>query len=65
VLTRLSNALEHASAPGEVVPNLAATVGQALKIPYVAIQIDQNGECRIIAAYGKPQLATGGPQPDQ
>ncbi len=55
VLTRLSNTLEQSPTPEQVLPAIAATVGQALKIPYAAILIRENGEERAAAVYGQPQ----------
>lgn len=55
VLTRLSNALEESPTPGMVLPSLIATIQQALKLPYVAIHVQQNGEEQVIASTGKPQ----------
>lgn len=55
VLSRLSNALEHTPSPADVLPAIAATVSQALKIPYVAIQVEQNGADCQVAAFGLPQ----------
>ena len=55
VLTRLSNTLEHSAAPGEILPAIAATVRQTLKIPYLEIKINQNGEDRLVTASGTPQ----------
>ncbi len=55
VLTRLANSLEHSAAPSEVLPTIAETVSQALKIPYVAIQIQENGEDHQVAKVGQVQ----------
>jgi len=55
VLTRLSDTLQHSAAPTMVLPSLAATIKQALKLPYVAIQIRQDGQEQMVAAVGKPQ----------
>nr|HMN62969.1 sensor histidine kinase [Anaerolinea sp.] len=55
VLTRLSNTLEQSPIPGQLLPSLAATIGQALKIPYAAIWLQENGQERLAAAYGQPQ----------
>jgi signal transduction histidine kinase len=55
VLTRLSNTLEQSPTPAEMLPAIAATVGHALKIPYAAILINENGEERAAAIYGKPE----------
>lgn len=55
VLTRLADRLGHIAAPGEMLPAFAATVSQALKIPYVAISINDHGEDHLVARTGKPQ----------
>jgi signal transduction histidine kinase len=52
VLTRLAGALETTPTAGEILPTIARTIGQALKIPYVAILLDQNGEQRQVASFG-------------
>lgn len=55
VLTRLSNALESTPSMHETLPLLARTIGSALKIPYVAIRLDRDGEERLAAAHGSPR----------
>jgi signal transduction histidine kinase len=55
VLTRLADTLEHSATPGEMLPAIATTVSQALKIPYVAILIHENGQERLVARVGQPQ----------
>jgi len=55
VLTRLSNALESTPSMDETLPLLARTIGSALKIPYVAIRLDRDGEERLAAAHGSPR----------
>ena len=55
VLTRLSRALETTPNPEDTLPALASQIGQALKIPYVEIRLEQDGEKRLAAAYGRPQ----------
>ena len=55
VLTRLSGALETTPNPEDILPALASQIGQALKIPYVEIRLEQDGEKRLAAAYGDPQ----------
>jgi len=54
VLTRLSNTLEQSPAPAMMLPAIAATVGQALRVPYLEVLVQQNGEEQVLAAYGKP-----------
>ena len=51
VLSRLSSALGSTPSPGEVLSVITATVGQALKIPYVSILLD----------YGKGVLVINAP----
>jgi signal transduction histidine kinase len=55
VLTRLSNMLERSSVPADILPAVAATLGQALKLPYAAIWIHENGVERSAAVYGTAQ----------
>jgi signal transduction histidine kinase len=55
VLTRLSSALESAPNPEDVLAALTAQIGQTLKIPYVAIYLQQEDEEKLGAAYGVSQ----------
>ncbi len=52
VLSRLSRQLEGSLSPEETLPAVVETVAQALKLPYVAIALRQDGEIRIVASYG-------------
>jgi two-component system, NarL family, sensor kinase len=56
VLSRLGQRLEAVLAPEAVLPALAETIAQALKLPYVAVALGSPdaGEPRIAAAYGLP-----------
>lgn len=56
VLIQLGKWLAHTAIPGETLPNLTKTIGQALKLPYVAIAEEKHGEhaAQIIAEYGSP-----------
>ena len=54
VLTRLAGTLEQTPTPNEVLPSIARTIGQTLKIPYVAILLDQGGDERLAASFGEP-----------
>lgn len=56
VLSRLSQRLETALAPEAVLPTLAETIAQTLKLPYVAIalQPSKGSEPEIATAYGLP-----------
>ena len=56
VLTRLSSTLEQSPAPAMVLPSIAETVAQALKVPYLAILVQENGEEQVVAAFGSPGL---------
>jgi signal transduction histidine kinase len=52
VLTRLAGALETTPTADEILPTIARTIAQALKIPHVAILLDQDGEQRRVASFG-------------
>jgi len=54
VLTRLAGTLEQTPTTNEVLPSIAQTIGQTLKIPYVAILLDQGGDERLAASFGEP-----------
>ncbi len=51
VLTRLGQSLEAAGAPDTVLPALAAAIAEALRLPYVAIALQREGEISTVAAY--------------
>ncbi|MEO5886154.1 MAG: histidine kinase [Anaerolineales bacterium] len=52
VLTRLANTLQSTPTTDEVLPSIAQTIGHSLKIPYVAILLDQDGEEKLAASSG-------------
>lgn len=54
VLARLGQRLGETSAPEAVLPNVVETIAQALKVPYVAIALNQGEDLQIAAAYGQP-----------
>jgi signal transduction histidine kinase len=54
VLSRLGQRLEATLAPDAVLPTIAETVAQALKLPYAAIELQEGDRLEIAAAYGKP-----------
>jgi signal transduction histidine kinase len=56
VLSRLGQRLEATLAPEAVLPTLAETIAQTLKLPYVAIALQHasGNELEIAAAYGLP-----------
>jgi signal transduction histidine kinase len=55
VLSRLGKRLEVTFAPGAVLPTIVETVAQALKLPYAAIALLQDGAFTVAAAWGLPQ----------
>lgn len=58
VLSGLGERIESAPEPDAVLPNIAQTVAQALRLPHVAIRLKQNGEGLIEAArYGNKPAA--------
>ncbi len=52
VISRLSQRLEATLAPDAVLPAIAETVAQALKLPYVAIALEEAGRLDVAASYG-------------
>jgi hypothetical protein len=52
VLISLSKRLEGASQPEAILPSIVETVGQALKLPYVAIEAYSGGTTSVVAEYG-------------
>ncbi len=59
VVSRLGRRLEATLAPESVLPTIAETIAQALKLPYAAILLKEGEEFRTAAAYGSP---TGEPE---
>jgi signal transduction histidine kinase len=58
VLARLGQRLEGTLAPDSVLPAVVETIAAALKLPYVALQLDQDGEHPVAAARGSPTSET-------
>lgn len=54
VLSDLSQRLGLTPLPASVLPTVARTVAQALKLPYVAVALIQGDETRVVAEAGKP-----------
>ena len=54
VLARLGARLEGTLAPEDVLPTLARTVAQTLRLPYVAIVLGSDAGARIAAEFGRP-----------
>ena len=59
VISRLGRRLEATLAPESVLPTIAETIAQALKLPYAAILLKEGEDFRRAAAYGTP---TGEPE---
>jgi signal transduction histidine kinase len=53
VLSRLGAHLELDTAPGDLLPGLAGTIAQVLKLPYVAIAMQTAGQLEILAESGQ------------
>lgn len=51
VLSRLGVMLETASQPDDLLPNLARTVAESLRLPYVAISVVEGDGSRVVAAH--------------
>ena len=59
VISRLGKRLEAAIEPEAVLPTVVETIAQALKLPYVAILLEEGRQFRTAAAHGSP---TGEPE---
>jgi signal transduction histidine kinase len=57
-LTRLTERLQLTLAPAEVIGAIVESVAEALRLPYVAVELDRGGVTEIAAAHG---TATGEP----
>lgn len=54
VMARLGQRLEQTLSPDSTYPTIVETVAQALRLPYVAIQIPRNNQPRTISSFGIP-----------
>jgi len=54
VISRLNERLESNISPGTLLPGIAETVAQALKLPYVAIALKNGDHFKTDAVYGQP-----------
>ena len=54
VLSGLSRRLESSAGPEDALPTVVETIAQALKLPYVAIALKQEGGFETAASYGTP-----------
>jgi signal transduction histidine kinase len=53
-VARLARRLEVTAAPEAVLPGVVETVAQALRLPYVAIEVLQDGGLQRVAVHGQP-----------
>jgi two-component system NarL family sensor kinase len=54
VISVLARRLEETLTPAAMLPTLVETAGQALRLPYVAVELDHGGIAETAAAYGHP-----------
>jgi signal transduction histidine kinase len=54
VLSRLGRRLETTLAPEAALESVAEAVSQALKVPYIAIELGQDGDLRRVSEHGAP-----------
>jgi signal transduction histidine kinase len=54
IISRLGTQLEATLTPDAILPAVAETVAKTLKLPYVAIELKEEGEFRQVATYGTP-----------
>ena len=52
-VARLARRLEATAAPDAVLPGVVETVAQALRLPYAAIEVEQDGRLQRVAAHGQ------------
>jgi signal transduction histidine kinase len=52
VLSRLGKRLESLPAIEQILPSLTETVAEALRLPYVAVELQQDGDLARVAAFG-------------
>jgi signal transduction histidine kinase len=55
VVTQLAQRMEAAIEPAAALPLTVETIAHALKIPYVAILVQNEGDSQVVAAYGSSQ----------
>jgi signal transduction histidine kinase len=54
IISRLGTQLEATLTPDAILPAVAETVAKTLKLPYVAIELREEGEFRQMASFGTP-----------
>jgi signal transduction histidine kinase len=54
IISRLGEHLEATLVPDAILPTIVETVAQALRLPYAAIELQEEGQLRLAASYGTP-----------
>jgi signal transduction histidine kinase len=54
IISRLGEHLEATLVPDAILPEIVETVAQALRLPYVAIELQEGDQLRMAASYGTP-----------
>ncbi len=54
LISRLGEHLEATLVPDAILPTIVETVAQALRLPYVAIEVGEGEQLRLAASYGMP-----------
>ena len=54
VLSRLGERLESTLSPDAVLPTVCTTVKEALKLPYVTIELERDGAFETVTSAGEP-----------
>ena len=54
-IARLGERLEASLEPARVLPTVAETVAQSLRLPYAAIELKRSGGTEVVAAHGHPR----------
>ncbi|HEX6686280.1 MAG TPA: histidine kinase [Candidatus Limnocylindrales bacterium] len=52
VISRLGELLERTVEPNAVLPRLTETIARSLRVPYVGVEIERNGNTRLVAEHG-------------
>ncbi len=52
IISRLGEHLEATLVPDAILPEIVETVAQALRLPYVAIELREGDQLRLVASYG-------------
>ena len=54
IISRLGEHMEATLVPDAILPTIVETVAQALRLPYVAIELQEGDQLRMAASYGTP-----------